>query len=73
VSDTLAKVAIAGPVSGSALHASWAVRVQLVNVPLKVASVDQVLAFARRLPDAEPPPAPDQTALDHILGAIAGP
>ena len=29
----LAKAAIVGPLSGSALDASWAVRAQLVNVP----------------------------------------
>jgi flavorubredoxin len=33
------------------------------------ASVDQILALTRRLPDAEPPPAPDQVVLDHILAA----
>jgi hypothetical protein len=32
-------------------------------------SVDQVLALARRLPDAEPRPAPDQVVLDQILAA----
>jgi flavorubredoxin len=36
-------------------------------------AVEQVLALARRLPDAEPPPPPDQTALGHILDAIAEP
>jgi hypothetical protein len=31
--------------------------------------VEQVLALTRRLPDAEPPPQPDQVVLDHILAA----
>jgi hypothetical protein len=34
--------------------------------------VDEALALARRLPDADPPAAPDQTALEHILAAVAG-
>jgi hypothetical protein len=33
------------------------------------AKVDEVLALTRRLPDAEPPPPPDQAVLDHILAA----
>jgi hypothetical protein len=37
------------------------------------AGVDQALALARRLPDAEPPPAPDQVVLDHILAASGEP
>lgn len=35
------------------------------------AGIDQVLALARRLPEAEPPPAPDQVVLDHILATSA--
>lgn len=31
--------------------------------------VNQVLALTRRLPATEPPPAPDQVVLDHILAA----
>jgi hypothetical protein len=32
-------------------------------------NVNQVLALTRRLPATEPPPAPDQVVLDHILAA----
>jgi hypothetical protein len=36
------------------------------------AGVDDVLALARRLPDTDPPPAPDHAVLEHILAAIGG-
>lgn len=34
------------------------------------AGVDQVLALTRRLPDAEPPPPPDQLVLDQLLDTL---